>query len=77
MEPDPELNSAIDLCYEVFGTHPTPRSLNASPIRDAKAILQTLTSKPLRELSGEAIGPYSGYALTTVGNANDYKHFLP
>lgn len=77
MEPDPRLQSAIDRCYEVFASYPTPRSLEASPLREAKAIMQTLTSKPLRELSGEEIGPYSGYALTTVGNANDYRHFLP
>ena len=38
---------------------------------------EQLTSAPLKELTGEEIGPYSGYAITTVGDADDYRHFLP
>ncbi len=39
--------------------------------------MKTLTGAPLRNLPGEAIGPYSGWAITTVGEVDDYKHFLP
>ncbi|WCM25243.1 hypothetical protein NDN01_14320 [Sphingomonas sp. QA11] len=31
----------------------------------------------MRDLSAEAIGPYSGWAITTVGSERDYRHFLP
>ncbi|MDX8482661.1 hypothetical protein RFN28_30010 [Mesorhizobium sp. VK24D] len=31
----------------------------------------------MRELTGEQIGPYAGWAMTTVGDVADYKHFLP
>jgi hypothetical protein len=67
----------IDDCYEVFASYPPPRALNASPLRDPVAILKTLTSAPLRELTGEQLGAYAGWAMTTVGDAKDYRHFLP
>ncbi|MET2825856.1 hypothetical protein [Mesorhizobium shangrilense] len=77
MEPDAELQRLIDDCYEAFADYPRPRALHASPLRDPVEILKTLTSAPLRQLTDEQIGPYAGYALTTVGGVDDYKHFLP
>ena len=71
------MQDAIDKCYAAFASYPPPRVLDASPARDAVAILATLTSAPLRALTGEQLGPYGGWAMTTVGDAADYKHFLP
>jgi hypothetical protein len=73
----PELQYLIDDCYEAFAPYPRPRVLHASPLRDPAAILKELTSAPLRDLAGEQIGPYAGWAMTTVGDVDDYKHFLP
>jgi len=72
-----QLQHLIDDCYEVFASYPPPRVLDASPARDPVAIVKTLTSVPLRELTGEQLDPYAGWAMTTVGDAADYKHFLP
>lgn len=72
-----KLNDAIAQCYAAFANMPCPRRLTASPLRDGDKILRALTSAPLRELSGEQIGPYSGWAITTVGDGDDYRHFLP
>ena len=77
MQPDKRLRQAIDAAYRVFAPYPRPTALDASPLRDADEILRTLTSAPLRELTDEQISPYAGWALTTVGSAWDYKHFLP
>jgi hypothetical protein len=77
MTPGPALLEAIESAYAKFATYGQPGELDASPLRDAKAILATLTSAPLRELTGQQIGPYAGWALTTVGSVEDYKHFLP
>lgn len=77
MTPSPALSEAIERAYARFAAYGRPSKLEASPLRDAKAILATLTSAPLRELTGQQIGPYAGWALTTVGSAEDYKHFLP
>jgi hypothetical protein len=57
--------------------HAAAEALGRSPYRDGEEILQTLTSAPLRELGGEQIGPYAGWAVTTVGSERDYRHFLP
>jgi len=77
MQPDKQLQLLIDDCYAAFSPYPRPLVLHASPLRDPVQILTTLTSAPLRELTGEQIGPYAGYAMTTVGDVDDYKHFLP
>lgn len=76
-EVEAKLRSAIERSYTEFANMPCPRKLDASPLRDPDEILRTLTSAPLRELEGEQIGPYSSWAITTVGNDRDYRHFLP
>ena len=70
------LQRAVERCDEVFAVSPRPRVLDASPLRD-RDLLKPLLSLPLRELSDEQIGPYAGYAVTTVGGVDDYRYFLP
>jgi hypothetical protein len=77
MTPADPLLAALDAAYEAFSGYLRPQQLEASPTRDSAKILATLSSAPLRSLSGEQIGPYAGWALTTVGSVEDYKHFLP
>lgn len=77
MQPEDQLQRLINDCYAAFASYPRPHAMHASPLRDPLALLKTLSSAPLRELTGEQIGPYAGYALTTVGDVDDYKHFLP
>lgn len=71
------LLEAIEQSYTCFSAFSRPKKLRASPLRDAEQILQSLTSAPLRELTSEQIGPYAGWAITTVGDDRDYRHFLP
>ncbi|RVD10051.1 MULTISPECIES: hypothetical protein [unclassified Mesorhizobium] len=77
MQPDDQLQRLIDDCYAAFAPYPRPHAIHASPLRNPVALLKTLSSAPLRELTGDQIGPYAGYAMTTVGDVDDYKHFLP
>ena len=70
-------NVAIDNLYTVFTGYRRPSRLDASPTRDPVAIMRDLSSAPLRELPANMIGPYAGHALTTVGSASAYRHFLP
>ncbi|HEV7289807.1 hypothetical protein [Sphingomonas sp.] len=76
-EAEAELRDAIEHSYLVFAGMPCPRKLETSHLRNGDEILRALTSAPLRELGGEQVGPYSGWAITTVGNDRDYRHFLP
>ena len=76
-EAETKLRDAIEQSYQDFAGIPCPHTLGTSPLRDGDKILQALTSAPLRELVDERIGPYSGWAITTVGDDRDYRHFLP
>ncbi|QUD86347.1 hypothetical protein [Phenylobacterium montanum] len=77
MKPNRSLALALDNAYAAFASYPPPIELEAAPTRDPKAILASLSAAPLRHLAGEQIGPYAGWAMTTVGTVLDYKHFLP
>ncbi len=77
MERDRTLSDAIDTVYDVFSRYLRPQRLEASPAKDVTRIWAMLTAAPLRQLSGEQIGPYSGSAIYSIGSVADYKHFLP
>lgn len=77
MPSETSLQKRIDDCYAVFAAYPRPRTLNAAPTRDPRTLLATLTSAPLHALTPEQLGPYAGWAMTTVGDVDDYRHFLP
>lgn len=68
---------ALDELYAAFADVPRPTRLETAPSRDGRRILRDLTAAPLRQLPDDNIGPYTGWAMTTVGGAADYQHFLP
>lgn len=72
-----DLEEGLRSLYPAFQDYPFPQSLDASPLRDAEKILSGLKTVPLRELSAEVLGPYAASAMTTVGSADEFKHFLP
>jgi hypothetical protein len=72
-----KLREALIAVYAAFSAYERPTSMHASSLRDADAIRAELCSAPLNRLSPEAIVPYANWAMTTVGDIEDYKHFLP
>lgn len=77
MNPAPALAAAVERLYRAFENEPAPAELIASPLRDPEGILDELTSAPLRQLEAEALTRYGFWAMTTVGDARDYRYFLP
>lgn len=77
MTPDPDLQAALDAVYAVFHGYPRPKAFEAAPPRNPKRLLAQLSSKSQTELTSDDINGYMGWAMTTVGGVNDYKHFLP
>lgn len=73
----PALTAAIDAIYRVFSDYEVPAELIAPEHREPLTLRQKLTAVPLRELSSEALGAYSGWAMTTVDGPDTYRHFLP
>lgn len=72
-----KLDQAIETLYRVFARYEVPTHLVAPAHREPETLVRELTSVPLRELSGRPIRVYAFWATTTVGNADDYRHFLP
>ncbi|MBY5319425.1 MULTISPECIES: hypothetical protein [Rhizobium] len=72
-----DLEDSLGALYPAFLEYPFPSSLDASPLRDAEKILAALKSAPLREIDATELGRYAASAITTVGSADDFKHFLP
>lgn len=71
------VDEALALAYSVFAHVPRPRRLHGSPLRDLDKILSDITAAPLRHLTHQQLGEFASSAITTVGEPDDYRHFLP
>jgi hypothetical protein len=76
---NPELHDAIEHLYKVFNKYPANPNMDGSPMyHDLVQWNRALMAKPLRELSmHEDLNIYYAKAMTTWGDVNDFKHFLP
>ena len=74
----PKVQNAIEQLYTVFAKYPLRYDM---PMCSCGCISnedkRLLFSKPLRDLTGEELGKYSFKAVTTWGDVEDLKHFLP
>lgn len=77
MHSDEALRLSLDRVYDAFSSVCCPTCWDAAPGRNGDALLRGLTSSSLRDIAGEQIGPYAGWAMTTVGSGIDYQYFLP
>ncbi|ACM26948.1 hypothetical protein MOV66_02890 [Agrobacterium sp. SHOUNA12C] len=71
------LQRCWEAAYAAFSGYSAPEILNASQLRDPEKILRDLRSASMPELSGNALGGYAMWAITTVGGVEEYKHYLP
>ncbi|MBX7495663.1 hypothetical protein K3172_07300 [Qipengyuania sp. 6B39] len=70
----------IEDAYRAFRDVERPVSLERSPYRrgdENDTVLRVILDLPLRDITDHLIGPYSGWAMTTVGTGRDYQYFLP
>lgn len=71
------LTDSIESVYRAFSHYKVPPKLDAPDHREPLTLRRKLTALPLRELDSEALGAYSGWAMTTVDGPDTYRHFLP
>jgi hypothetical protein len=71
------LTSAIDDLYEAFSEVARPEMIHACACCMTADEVETLLTKPLRELTPDELSPYASSALLTVGDVPDYLYFLP
>jgi hypothetical protein len=72
-----ELDSAIEGLYSVFNRYRLPNHCGGCPCCTSPADGQRLQAKPLRSLTAQDLERYARKALTTFGNEDDFRHFLP
>lgn len=73
----PALRSSIDSLYIVFSAYPLSAILDGCPCCVFDTDKDKIHSKPLRKLNGDDLSPYAFKAMSTWGNVNDFKHYLP
>lgn len=74
----PKLKISIENLYDVFSKYPGKSNMQGSSNYDDLEIWnKELLSKSLKDLSPDDLSRFVGKAMTTWGDADDYKHFLP
>ena len=72
-----ELEIAIENLYKTFSKYPFKSTIEGCPCCVSDSDKSTLHSKKLRELEDEDLSRYAFKAMTTWGDLNDFKHYLP
>ena len=72
-----ELEIATENLYITFSKYPLKSTIEGCPCCVSDSNKSTLHSKQLRELEDEDLSRYAFKAMTTWGDLNDYKHYLP
>jgi hypothetical protein len=71
------LNDAIENLYKGFSRYPLRKHVEGCPCCVHEEDKLALESKPLRKLTAADLGRYSFKAMTTWGDKDDFRHFLP
>ena len=74
-----KLKISIDNLYTIFARYGGNSRMDGSPNYGDKVNEwnRNLYSKPLKELSDKDLSRFTGKSMTTWGEVDDYKHFLP
>lgn len=72
-----EFTIAKEELYKTFEKYPFKSSIECCPCCVSDSDKSTLFSKQLRDLEDDDISKYVFKAMTTWGDVNDFKHYLP
>lgn len=76
-EAEQQLAEAIEGLYRTFARYPLRPSMDGCPHCVHEADQARLRSRPLRLLSIDDLSKYAFKALSTWGDEEDFRHFLP
>lgn len=74
---DKRLAAAIENLYEAFQPYTSWSHEPGCPCCTDPALAEPMLKKKLRDLTHKDLLGYIGSAMTTWGDLDDYKHFLP
>ena len=72
-----EFEIAIEELYKTFSKYPFKSKIEGCPCCVSDSDKATLHSKKLRDLEDEDLSYYAFKAMTTFGDLEDFKHYLP
>jgi hypothetical protein len=72
-----ELRKAIEGLYQTFSIYPFKSKMDGCPCCVSALDKEKIHTKQLRELSEEDLSRYAFKAMTTWGDTEDFKHYLP
>jgi hypothetical protein len=72
-----QLGEATAALYEVFGRYSLKSMIACCPHCELGSAEAKLRARPLRQLTWDDLGVYVFKAMTTFGDEQDFKHFLP
>lgn len=71
------LRVAVSALYTTFARYPLRAKVEGCPHCVDASDNRRIHSRPLRELTWDELARYSWKSLTTWGDADDFRHFLP
>src|SRR5215471_10710000 len=77
MEPLAESDCATETLYTVFAAYERKEHMESCPCCRGPESLRPLFGRPLRQLTAEDLHSYAFAAMTTMGDVDDFRHFLP
>ncbi|MER5419522.1 hypothetical protein [Streptosporangium roseum] len=72
-----DLGMALERLYETFSRYPLPDKIDVCDHCVAPESVQAARAVPLRALSASVLEPYAWSALSTWGDIEDFKYYLP
>ncbi len=72
-----ELKIAIQTLYETFSIYPLKSTMEGCPCCVSNTDKEKIHSEQLRNLDEDDLSRYAFKAMTTWGDKNDFKHYLP
>ena len=77
MDEQAALHEAIEKLYATFASYPLHHPVVGCPCCVSKADQERIASKALRQLDGYDLERFAWKAMSTWGDENDFRHFLP
>jgi hypothetical protein len=72
-----ELKIAIQNLYDTFSIYPFKSTMEGCPCCVSDSDKEKIHSKPLKDLNEDDLSRYAFKAMTTWGDTDDFKHYLP
>ena len=71
------LKISIESLYSIFSIYPFKSTMDGCPCCVSDSDKEKIHTKQLRELDGDDLSRYAFKAMTTWGDTDDFKHYLP